>query len=91
MPQITFDKDMCKLMNNSLYGKTLENKRNRIDIVLCTSAHKHVKAATNPRYRATRIFSEDLTAAVLTKCNVVLDCTHCHRGCSFRLVQAHYV
>ena len=67
----TFTKDLYKLMNNSLYGKTIENKRNRIDVKLCTSAHKLEKACSNPRYRTTRIFSDDLSAAVLTKCNVV--------------------
>ena len=68
-----FEKNLYKQKNCSLYGKSLENKRNRCEIVLCTSPHQHVLAASKPKFRCSRVFSDDLVAAVMTKVNVELD------------------
>jgi len=68
-----FEKDLYKQKNCSLFGKSLENKRDRCDIVLCNSHAKMIKAASNHRFKQARIFSENLVAACLTKFNVELD------------------
>ena len=50
-----------KLMNNSVFGKTLENFRNRLDIRLITSDKVAQKLAANPNYDRCTIFDENLT------------------------------
>ena len=68
-----FEKDLYKQKNCSLFGKSMENKRNRCDIVLCNSHNKMIKAASKHCFKHARIFNTNLAAACMTKCNVELD------------------
>jgi len=68
-----FEKNLYKQKNCSLFGKSLENKRNRCDITLCNSHHKMINVASNHRFMHARVFSPTLSAACLTKHNVELD------------------
>ena len=49
-------------MNNSVFGKTLENIRNRVDIRLMSSDKIAQKLAANPNYDHCTIFDENLIA-----------------------------
>ena len=58
----SFEKDFFKLMNNSVFGKTMENIRKRIDVRLVTSKEKLLKLASKPTYVSSKIFNENLVA-----------------------------
>ena len=54
-------------MNNSVFGKTMENIRNRVDIRLRTDDKSAEKLVSKPNYERTTIFSEDLVAVHMKK------------------------
>ena len=57
-----FEKDFFKLMNNSVFGKTMENIRKRVDVRLVTDEKKLLKIAAKPTYVSSKIFNENLVA-----------------------------
>ena len=57
-----FEKDFFKLMNNSVFGKTMENLRKRVDVRLVTDEKKLMKMTSKPTYVSSRIFNENLVA-----------------------------
>ena len=58
----SFEKDFFKLMNNSVFGKTMENLRRKVDVRLVTSKHKLLKLASKPTFVSSKIFNENLVA-----------------------------
>ena len=58
----SFEKEFFKLMNNSVYGKTMENIRKRVDVRLVTNEKKLLKWTSRPTYVSCKIFNEDLVA-----------------------------
>ena len=68
-----FEKDFFKLMNNSVFGKTMENVRNRVDVRLVTNESKAKKLVSKPNYHHSTIFCENLVAVQMKKTNLVLD------------------
>ena len=62
-----FEKDFFKLMNNSVFGKTMENIRNRVDIRLVTNEDKARKLISKPNYQHCTIFCENLIAIHMKK------------------------
>ena len=57
-----FEKDFFKLMNNSVFGKTMENIRKRVDVRLVTDEKKLLKYTSKPTYVSNKIFNENLVA-----------------------------
>ena len=57
-----FEKDFFKLMINSVYGKTMENVRKRINVRLVNNAKYFLKFTSRPTYVTHRIFGEDQAA-----------------------------
>ena len=58
----SFEKDFFKLMNNSVFGKTMENIRKRVDVRLITNEKKLLKMTSKPTYVSSKIFNENLVA-----------------------------
>ena len=68
-----FEKDLFKLMSNSVFGKTMENIRNHRDIKLVTTGEKRNKLVSEPNYHATKHFSENLLAIEMKKTKVKMN------------------
>ena len=58
----SFEKDFFKLMNNAIYGKTMENLRKRVDVRLITDDKKLLKMTSKPTYVSSKIFNKNLVA-----------------------------
>ena len=54
-----FEKDLFKLMNNSVFWKTMENIRTHRDIKLVTTNKKRSKLVSEPNYHTINLISED--------------------------------
>ena len=62
-----FEKDFFKLMNNSVFGKTMENVRNHRDIKLVTSDKRRKRLVSEPNYHSHKNFLEHLMAIKMNK------------------------
>ena len=68
-----FEKDFFKLMNNSVFGKTMENIRNRVDIKLVNNRKQARKLVAKPNFRHCKTFSEDLVAIHMKKTSLKMN------------------
>lgn len=68
-----FEKDFFKFMNNNVFGKTMENIRNRVDIRLVTTQAEVKKLISKPNYESRTIFCENLAAIHMKKTKLVFD------------------
>ena len=55
-----FEKEFFKLVNNSVFGKTMENIRNHRDIKLVTQEKRRKRLAPEPNYHSCKNFSDHL-------------------------------
>ena len=62
-----FEKDFYKLMNNAVFGKTMENIRKHRDIKLVTKDKKRSKLVLEPNYHTINLISEDLSITKMKK------------------------
>ena len=54
-------------MNNSVFGKTMENIRNRVDVKLVNNRKQAEKLSTKPNFNHSNIFSENLISIHMKK------------------------
>ena len=62
-----FEKDFFKLMNNSVFRKTMANVRKHIDIKLVTTHKRRNQLVSQPNYHTREWFSEGLLAIEMKK------------------------
>ena len=65
-----FEKDFFKLMNNSVFGKTIENIRKRQNVFLVDNREKAVKLTCRPNFDRATIFDKNLVAIHLKKTEI---------------------
>ena len=70
-----FEKNFFKLMNNSVFGKTMENVRNHRDIKLVTSDKRRKRLVSEPNYHLHKKFSENLVATEMKRTRVKMNKT----------------
>jgi hypothetical protein len=70
-----FEKDLYKLMNNSVFGKTMENMRKRVDVHLVRADEKNKirKLIAKPTFSREKIFNNDLAAIHMYKSKLKLN------------------
>ena len=68
-----FEKDFFKLMNNSVFGKTMENVRNHRDIKLVTTDKRRSILASEPNYQSSKYISKDLLVMEMKKTEVKMN------------------
>ena len=68
-----FDKDFFKSMNNSVFGKTIENIRQRQNIKIIDNRATAMKLSSKPNFQRCTIFDENLVAVHMTKTSVTFD------------------
>ena len=68
-----FEKDLFKLMNNSVFGKTMENIRKHRDVKLVTTDKKRSKLVSEPNYHTINLIFEDLSIIEMKKTKVKMN------------------
>ena len=56
-----------KLMNNAIFGETMEKLRNRIDVKLVSNEKDYLKCKSKPSYMSLKIFGNNLLVICKSK------------------------
>ena len=68
-----FKKDFFKLMNNSVFGKTMENITKHKDIKLVTNRESYLKTVMKPNFKSGIFFSSNLMGCEMGKIKVLMN------------------
>ena len=73
MQKNDFKKDFFKLMNNAVFGKTMQNIRKHRGIKLGTTDKRRNQLVSEPNHHTTKYFSENLMAIEMKKTEVKIN------------------
>ena len=68
-----FEKNFCKLMNNAVFGKRIENVRKRREIKLVVTEQRRKSLVSEPNYKSCVAFSDHLLASEMRKTQIYVD------------------
>ena len=68
-----FKKDFFKLMNNAVFGKTMENIRKHRNIKLLMSRESYLRTVMHPNFKSSVLFGENLMGCEMDKIKVVMN------------------
>ena len=68
-----FEKDIFKLLNNAVFGKTIEDKRKHLDFEIVSDEKRFMKCVNNPSFKRSHIINEDLVGVEKQKPKLKLD------------------
>ena len=68
-----FEKDFYKLMNNSVFGKTMENIRNHRNIKLVNNEEEYLKNVMKPNFKSGTLLGPDLMVCEMGKVKVIMN------------------
>ena len=78
-------KELYKLMSNAVYGKTMENLRNKIDVKLVSNKKYYLKWTSKPSYMSHKVFGNNLVAIRKNKLTLTLSKPACTGMCILEL------
>ena len=73
----SFEKDFFKLMNNSVFGKTMKNVRKYSNVKLVTTERRRNYLVSEPNYHAAKFFIDNLLAIGMRKTQILMNKTFC--------------
>ena len=68
-----FERNQYKLMNNSIFGKSLQNNRKHLNISLVTQWKQAQRLIAKPNFHRASVFGKDLVAIHMKKTSVTLN------------------
>ena len=68
-----FEKDIFTLLNNAVFGKTMEDKRKHLDFEIVSDERRFLKCVNNPSFKRSHIINEDLVGVEKQKPKLKLD------------------
>ena len=68
-----FEKDFYKLMDNSVFGKTMESVQKHRNIKLVTSKEAYLRTVMEPNFKSGVLFGENLMGCEMGKIKVVMN------------------
>ena len=68
-----FEKEFFKLMNNAVFGETMENVRKHRDIKLSTTERRRNYLVSEPNYHTTKFFTENLLEIEIKKAQILMN------------------
>ena len=68
-----FEKDFFKLMNNAVFGKTMENVRKHRNIKLVTTKRKRNYLVSQPNYHTKKFLTKTLLAIEMRKTQILMN------------------